>query len=361
MLSGKGTPRFFCSSQKEKFIECKLCPGNCILPPGGKGACKVRQNIDGKPSLPYYGFITALAGDPIEKKPLYHFRPGTEILSAGFTGCNLRCPFCQNWRISQDTETSGRFCSPAELAAAAQKSGQSLAAKQSIAAMQSLAYTYSEPLVHAEFLLDCMREARKAGVANVLVTNGCVNAEAAEEILDLCDAANIDLKCFSEETYSKVLGGDLGTALNFIKTAYKKGVHIELTTLVVPELNDSEEELGACANFIAELENSGNSAYGKQAIPWHLSAYHPDWKWKAPATTAHSLNEAAARAKKQLAYVYAGNLAGEINNTNCVHCGKTLVSRLGYSVDTTGLSLKTENGKSAYFCASCGKKAPIRY
>ena len=349
MLSRKVYPRFFTSAQKENHIQCTLCPRNCILPPGGKGSCGVRHNTDGKPALPFYGFVTALAGDPIEKKPLYHFRPGTEIFSVGFTGCNLHCPFCQNWHISQNTEASGRLCSPAELIAAAQKSGQ------------SLAYTYSEPLVHVEFLLDCMKEARKAGVANVLVTNGCINTEAADEILELTDAANIDLKCLSEESYTGVLGGDLKTTLNFIKTAYGKGVHIELTTLVVPELNDSEEELEACADFIAGLENTGNSKYGKQAIPWHLSAYHPDWKWKAPATTALSLNEAAARAKKRLTYVYSGNLAGEKNDTVCAHCGKTLISRRGYRVDTSGLSLKTENGKPLYFCASCGKIAPVRY
>ena len=226
--------------------------------------------------------------------------------------------------------------------------------------MHSIAYTYSEPLVHIEFLLDCMKEARKAGIANVLVTNGCINSEAAEEILDLTDAANIDLKCFSEETYTKVLGGDLSTVLNFIETASKKGVHMELTTLVVPDLNDSEEELDACANFIANLENSAEAVSGTSKIPWHLSAYHPDWKWDAPPTAPDFLARAVARARKRLAYVYTGNVTGEKNDTQCPLCGKILISRRGYHTDTSGLFLKEENSRLTYCCTSCGKEVPIR-
>ena len=337
------SPRFFTaikndsSSQKDGLIQCVLCPRRCMLASGHEGVCKVRRNHGGKLELPYYGYITALAKDPIEKKPLYHFRPGTEILSAGFTGCNLHCPFCQNWHISQNTGVQGRFCTPAELVRAAVQS--------------ALAYTYSEPLVHVEFLLDCMKEARKAGIANVLVSNGCINSEAAGEILNLTDAANIDLKCFSEKTYSKFLGGDLSTVLSFIKTACEKGVHVELTTLVVPGLNDSEEELDACVNFIAGLPC---------AVPWHLSAYHPDWEWDAPATPSLLLDAAAARARKNLRYVYTGNVAGEKNDTLCLRCGQTLISRRVYKVDTSGLTIGKENGKSVCFCASCGEAAPVQ-
>ena len=347
--------RFFVSaadsggaSLEEGFIKCTLCPRRCLIGPGKKGSCRVRQNKNGKPALPFSGFITALAIDPIEKKPLYHFRPGTEILSAGFAGCNLRCPFCQNWHISQNTDVNGRFVPPGELAAE-----PGIVTIPGIASIPGIAYTYSEPLVHIEYLLDCMKEARKAGFANVLVSNGCINSEAAAEVLELTDAANIDLKCFSEETYSEVLGGDLGTVLDFIKAACEKGVHIELTTLLVPGLNDSEKEMEACADFIAGLD---------AAIPWHLSAYHPDWKWKAQATTALALKTAAARARKRITYVYSGNIADEKNDTSCPCCGKTLISRRGYRVDTTGLSLdKKEEGKPAYFCSFCKKPAPVRY
>jgi pyruvate formate lyase activating enzyme len=148
-----------------------------------------------------------------------------------------------------------------------------------------------------------MREARSKDVANVLVTNGCINAEPAEEILDLTDAANIDLKCFSHETYSKTLGGDLDTVLAFIARAYEKGVHIELTTLVVPGLNDGEEEMDKAADFIAGISGE---------IPWHLSAYHPDYKWNAPPTNPARLKTLAERARQKLAYVYVGNVRGII-------------------------------------------------
>jgi pyruvate formate lyase activating enzyme len=248
----------------------------------------------------------------------------------------------------------GKIYSPSELIKAAGKSinaTRSPIAKQLRVAVQPLiAYTYSEPLVHIEYLLDCMKEARKAGVANVLVSNGCVNAEAAKEILDYCDAANIDLKCFSNETYAEVLGGDLSAVTGFIQMAVEKKVHMELTTLIVPGLNDSRAELDKCRDFIAELQTG---------IPWHLSAYHPDYKWKEPATSPHSLIAAARRAKEKLAFVYTGNIAGD-NDTLCPECGKTLISRSGYKVNTNGISLKEENGDYAYFCASCGNKAPVR-
>ena len=332
----------------QRYIQCGLCPRRCRIAPGKEGLCRVRANRDGQAALPFYGFITALAVDPIEKKPLYHFRPGTEILSAGFAGCNLRCPFCQNWHISQefreeDGSVQGRFYTPAELIAAAK---------------HSVAYTYSEPLVHIEYLLDCMREAQKAGVANVLVSNGCITSEAAAEILGLCDAANIDLKCFSRETYAEVLGGDLSAVTGFIRMAVEKGVHLELTTLVVPGLNDSREELDKCRDFIAELETHG------RAVPWHLSAYHPAHKWRAPPTDPFFLIGAAKRAAEKLTFVYTGNITTNAEEPNfsdtfCPRCGKILIRRRAYRVDTSGLLRKEENGKYSYTCAACGETAPV--
>jgi pyruvate formate lyase activating enzyme len=309
------------------------------------GACRVRGNSGGRAIIPYYGYITALAVDPIEKKPLYHFRPGSTILSAGFAGCNLRCPFCQNWHISQTAETPGRYLSPAELVSAARE-----------AAVPQIAYTYSEPLVHAEFLLDCMARARKRGIANVLVTNGCINAEAAGEILSLTDAANIDLKCFSEKTYTGILSGDLNTVLEFIRRAVDMGVHTEITTLVVPGLNDREGELENCGEFIAGLCRDGE---GLGCIPWHLSAYHPDYHWKAPPTDDGKLREAADRAKRRLRYVYTGNIAGDTGDTLCPACGGILVSRRGYRIDTGGMETAEEAGRSFYRCRSCGARPPV--
>jgi pyruvate formate lyase activating enzyme len=289
--------------------------------------------------LPFYGHVTAMAVDPVEKKPLYHFRPGSRILSIGLAGCNLHCPFCQNWHISQIKGTvPGRYLPPEDAAEAAAENGG------------LIAYTYSEPLLHAEYLIDCMKAAKEAGAANILVTNGCVNRAPAEEILALTDAANIDLKCFSEKTYAKILGGSLETVLDFITLARRMNVHIEITTLVVPGMNDSPSELDACAAFIAGLEE-------ESPIPWHLSAYHPDYRWDAPATDPVKLVEAAERAEKRLAYVYAGNIrdGGRFSDTFCPFCGAALVRRRGYRVDTSGLMPKN----TAFFCAACGKPAPV--
>jgi pyruvate formate lyase activating enzyme len=337
-------PRFF-DREGPQDILCSLCPHRCRISPGKTGLCGVRRNGGAEAELPYYGYITALAEDPIEKKPLYHWRPGSSILSAGFAGCNLRCPFCQNWRISQSTAVPGRRLSPDEfITLAAEGHGG------------AVAYTYSEPLVHAEFLLDCMERARKAGIANVLVTNGCVNAEGAAEILSLTDAANIDLKCFSGETYRELLGGDLQTVLNFIRTAVSLGVHTELTTLVVPGLNDGDEELDGAAAFIAALRTAAGFS-----VPWHLSAYHPDWRWDALPTKAGRLLEIARKARRRLPYVYIGNAAAppEYRDTFC-RCGAALVRRGGRRVDTGGLAAGRGSGRR-YRCGRCGEEAPVLY
>jgi pyruvate formate lyase activating enzyme len=347
---------------RSKNIRCGLCPRNCIVPSGQFGACGVRGNKNGKGLIPFYGMITALALDPIEKKPLYHFRPGANILSVGFAGCNLRCPFCQNWHISQikslgsdvshNDGLSGRYMTPAELVSAALRES----AFEDRGDPPNLAYTYSEPLVHAEYLLDCMALARKQGIANVLVSNGCAMKEAASDILSLTDAANIDLKSFSADTYSEVLGGNLTTVLDFIKLAVQKGVHLEITTLVVPELNDSPEELDQCADFIAGLSRDGD---GMGIIPWHLSAYHPEYRWNAPPTDAALLLKTAERARKKLRYVYAGNIAGEENKTVCPSCAAVLVRRRGYRIDSSGLQQTGERDKKRYVCAKCGENAPF--
>jgi pyruvate formate lyase activating enzyme len=277
-----------------------------------------------------------MAMDPIEKKPLYHYRPGSSVLSLGFAGCNLHCPFCQNWHIAQDTAVPGQYFSPQAVIKTAQ-------AEQ----VTQIAYTYSEPLVHAEFLLDCMALGHKAGIANVLVSNGCSNLKAAEPILELTDAANIDLKCFSEHTYSRILGGELSTVLDFIKKAWEMGVHLELTTLVVPGLNDSDTEIDACIDFLSALSED---------IPWHLSAYHPAYTWNAPPTDPGRLVSLARRACETLSYVYTGNISGGLTHTHCPQCGQVLVQRKGYQIDTSGLIIKD----TGYCCVHCGMAAPIR-
>jgi pyruvate formate lyase activating enzyme len=194
-----------------------------------------------------------------------------------------------------------------------------------------------------------MALAREAGIANVLVSNGCLNPEPAKAVLALTDAANIDLKCFSEDTYSRVLGGDLPSVLAFIETAWKTGVRLEVTTLIVPGLNDGGEETGRCAAFLAGISRD---------IPWHLSAYHPDYRWDAPPTEPSRLIETARRARELLSYVYTGNMAGGgFSDTPCPRCGAPLVRRDGYRIDTAGLIL--DQGGTSYRCARCGNPASI--
>jgi pyruvate formate lyase activating enzyme len=292
----KRSPLFF--TEAEGVVICNLCPNSCHIQSGRFGACGVRGNKGGKGIIPFYGFISALAMDPIEKKPLYHFKPGSKILSLGFAGCNLHCPFCQNWHISQNTDISGKWMESNEVISAALQNDS-----------PSIAYTYSEPLIHAEYIIDCMVLARKHGIANVLVTNGCINTDAAAKILALTDAANIDLKCFSAQTYGKTLAGIAASSANnenifktvceFIKLSHEMGVHIEVTTLVVPCLNDSREELNAAAEFIASVNSE---------IPWHLTAYHPDYRWNAPRTDPDFLMKTAKEAKKILRHVHTGNI-----------------------------------------------------
>jgi len=289
-------PLFMTSAAEN--VRCSLCPNNCEIKSGDFGACGIRGNKGGKPIIPFYGYISALALDPIEKKPLYNFKPGTKILSLGFAGCNLRCPFCQNWRISQNTDigsdSQGKWIQPNEIITAALQCSS-----------PSIAYTYSEPLVHIEYVMECMTLAKKHNIANVLVTNGCINKKAAAEILKLTDAANVDLKCFSAETYEKVLNGGvscgnlLETVKDFIKLCHEMKVHLEVTTLVVPDLNDSSEELNAIIDFIASIDKN---------IPWHLTAYHPDFRWNAPPTNPDFLRKTAKEAGKKLNNVHTGNI-----------------------------------------------------
>jgi len=332
--------RFFSMTADEpSLVQCELCPHRCTLKPGLLGQCRVRQGSRGGIVLPFYGSISSISIDPIEKKPLYHFRPGSSIFSIGFLGCNLHCPFCQNWEISQKTDTLFRSLAPEELIQLAVHSGA-----------RAIAYTYSEPLVHIEYLLEAMTEARKQGLANVLVSNGCILEKPARDVLALTDAANIDLKSFNSETYAKKLGGDLGTVCRFLELAYEMGVHLEVTTLIVTGMNDSLAEAEGIIEFLAGLSRD---------IPWHLSAYHPTYKWREPPTKPSLLEQIKAMVRERLSFVYIGNVWGEENSTFCTHCRKVLVERHGYAISTPNLEFNNES--HIYFCAHCGKPAPIRY
>jgi pyruvate formate lyase activating enzyme len=216
---------------------------------------------------------------------------------------------------------------------------------------RQIAYTYSEPLVHGEFLLDCMAAAHESGIANVLVSNGCAGPDAARDILSLTDAANIDLKAFSPETYARVLGGDLNAVLDCIRAARALGILLEVTTLIVPGLNDGEAETAACADFLAGLSPE---------IPWHLSAYHPDYCHNAPPTDPQALLKAAQSARRRLRYVYTGNIpcSRGFEDTPCAFCGALLVRRRGFRAAVQGI--RREAGAKNYVCAACGRPTPIR-
>ena len=311
-------------------IACLLCPHACVIAPDGHGICRVRCNQGGSLQIPYYGRISSLSVDPIEKKPLYHFHPGARILSAGFVGCSFHCKFCQNWHISQGVDADTRFMSPGELVAAAKK-------ERSFA----IAYTYSEPLIHAEYVMDTARLARESGLKNAIVSNGYLNAGPAEELLGLMDAANFDLKGWDPDFYRSETGGSLDEVKRFISQAAAK-THLEVTTLVIPGRNDQPGQIDGIARFIASLDPN---------IPLHLSAYHPHYKYETPPTPAATLQLLAEVARRSLKFVYQGNIGPEENDTACLGCGALLVRRRGYSVKVSGI----RDGA----CAKCGMRAPI--
>jgi len=315
-------------------MACQLCPNHCLVTETRPGLCGVRHARQGRMVLPFFGRVSALAVDPIEKKPLYHFHPGARILSAGFVGCSFHCKFCQNWQISQGTEAGTHYIAPADLVAAARDEGSF-----------AIAYTYSEPLVHAEYVLETAALARAAGLKNVLVSNGYVNPGPADEILALMDAANIDLKAFDERFYRAETGGSLKEVQRFLAQATGR-IHLEVTTLVIPGMNDDPAQIEGIARFVASLGSD---------VPLHLSAYHPDYRYSIPATAPTAIRGLAEVAHRHVRYVYVGNIGAESSDTVCASCGAVLVHRVGYRVQVTGLR---DAGGSAV-CSACGAPSPI--
>jgi pyruvate formate lyase activating enzyme len=319
---------------EEGRVECFLCAHRCLIASAKFGVCGVRENLQGKLVTRVYGEVIAAHIDPIEKKPLYHFLPGTTSFSIATFGCNFRCPFCQNWQISQagkkgEGSGGGQALSPEEIVQAARKRG-----------CRSIAYTYTEPTIFFEYAFDTAKLAREAGLANVFVTNGYMTAEALRAIQPFLNAANVDLKAFRDETYKKVCGAGLGPVLDSIRLMRELGIWIEVTTLVVPGMNDGEKELAAIARFIASVSPE---------IPWHISRFHPDYKYtQTPATPIETLRRAAALAKEAgLKFIYVGNVWGESEATVCPQCGKVLIRRSGFNVE--------ENRIKAGRCFSCGR------
>ena len=274
---------------------CQVCVHHCALEPGQTGLCRARKNEGGEIICTNYGRITSLALDPIEKKPLYDFHPGSMVLSAGSYGCNLRCPFCQNHEISMSDggDLQAEYVSPRQLADTAL-----MWKEQKRAGNIGVAYTYNEPLVGWEFVRDTAKLVREYGMFNVLVTNGTASPEILEELLPLMDAMNIDLKGFREEYYRK-LGGDLETVKAFIARA-AKSCHVELTTLIVPGENDSPEDMEAQAKWISGIRPS---------IPLHITRFFPRYHMRdREATDVEQLYLLAGTAGKYLEKVYVGNV-----------------------------------------------------
>ncbi|HPR63441.1 MAG TPA: AmmeMemoRadiSam system radical SAM enzyme [Thermoanaerobaculia bacterium] len=304
----------------EKVI-CELCPHHCSLREGQSGICNVRIVSGGELMTLTYGNLMAMHADPIEKKPLFHFLPGSRSLSIATAGCNLQCVFCQNWSLSQVTHSptdgiSEKAVPPESIVEAARK--------QECA---SIAYTYSEPTIFFEYARDTARLAHSRGIANIFVTNGYIESSPLQSLHGLLHAANVDLKAFSERTYRKIMGGELAPVLNALKQLITMGVWVEVTTLVIPTVNDSSEELRDIARFIREELN--------EDTPWHVSRFHPDYQFgHIPPTPASTLRLAREIGLEEgLNHVYTGNLPGDPGETTyCQSCGRAVIKRTGFVV-----------------------------
>ena len=313
-------------------VECLLCPVGCKLADQQTGICFGRQHVNGKLYAINYGEVVSMALDPIEKKPLYHFYPGSQILSVGPNGCNLRCENCQNWQISQEHQPT-RTVSPEQLVRAAQDA-------DSI----GIAYTYSEPLIWFEYIYDAAVLSRELGLKTVLVTNGYVNEEPFRELAPLIDAMNIDVKSLDSQFYRDIRKGSLTDVLRTVEIASSSGILVEITNLVITGLNDSDADLQALVDWLARLDRK---------IPLHFSRYFPQHKMDHPMTPSARLQNAYNIARAQLDYVYVGNLdLPGTSDTICPQCGGALVKRAGYQTRIVGIT----NGH----CAQCQRKVDMR-
>ncbi len=313
-------------------LVCDLCPHRCKLREGQSGICRFRRRIGDKLIAVNYAEAASIAIDPIEKKPLYHFKPGSVILSVGANGCNLQCAFCQNSELSQGTVPSEHL--PVDRLVRLAGSNGSI----------GVAFTYSEPLMWYEYVFDAAKVLKEEDYAVVLVTNGFIEAEPLERLLPFVDAMNIDLKSLDEEFYKRICKGKLEPVLHTIRRSHQAGVYVELTHLVVTGWNDREEKIEALASWIAGLDDE---------IPLHLSRYFPRFKYDEPPTSAAFLQRALEICRRELKFVYLGNIAGEDGtHTFCPDCGALLVRRSGYR--TTVVDLKGDT------CRRCGRKLPFR-
>jgi len=306
---------------EEGKVECYLCNHRCIISDSKRGICGVRENREGKLYTLVYGRAISLNVDPIEKKPIFHLLPGSTSFSVAAVGCNFRCLQCQNHEISQlPRDGKGRI----EGSEVSSSKVVSLAKQHRC---ESISYTYTEPTIYFEYAYGIARQASQEGIKNIFVTNGYMTEEALGMIRPYLDAANVDLKSFSEKFYKEVCGARLNPILENLKRMREMGIWVEITTLVIPTLNDSDREFKEIAQFILSL--------GRE-VPWHLSAFYPTYKMlnlpRTPASTLHRAREIGIQAG--LRYVYCGNVPGEEGeDTFCPHCGRTVIERTGFRVN----------------------------
>jgi pyruvate formate lyase activating enzyme len=318
-------------------VQCQACEHFCAVKPGEAGKCGVRRNIEGTLYLVVYGEAIAIHVDPIEKKPLFHFMPRGDVLSIGTYGCNFRCPFCQNWQMSQmrdfddERDALGRPASPEALVNTCLRNH-----------IPMIAYTYNEPTVFFEYTYDTAKLAHQHGIKNVYVSNGYMSRAALDMIEPYLDGINVDLKAFSEAFYREQCQAHLAPVKrNIAHIARETDIWIEITTLLVPDLNDSEDELRAMAEWLADVD---------PAMPWHVTAFHPDYEMLDRPRTSQQVLATAYEIGRQagLQYVYVGNVMdADRESTTCPQCGQMLIQRHWYSVK----ELWRERGT----CPQCGQ------
>ncbi|MGD2092139.1 MAG: AmmeMemoRadiSam system radical SAM enzyme [Candidatus Aminicenantes bacterium] len=317
-------------------VKCLLCPHHCILGDNQVGMCSVRKNIKGELYSLNYDRVAATHSDPIEKKPLYHFLPASTSFSIAAMGCNFQCTFCQNHSLARVEDAGniyGESISPEQLVKTALRSRA-----------QSIAYTYTEPTIYFELMLETAKLAKDSGIKNVMVTNGYISSQGLEMIAPYMDGANVDLKAFTDHFYKKYCGARLEPVLDTIKAMKQKGIWVEVTTLLIPGLNSDREELKQLISFILSVDAT---------IPWHVSRFYPQYKLTdRPPTDPKTIFDILDTAKEMgLQYIYAGNISsGQWENTHCPQCSTLLIERQGYFTRILDLS----NGK----CRSCGHSIP---
>jgi len=320
------------SRRSDGSVQCGLCPRACIIKDNRRGVCRVRENRNGTLFTLIYGLTTAEAVDPIEKKPLFHFWPGSNTYSISTLSCTFFCPWCQNWEISQASpeEVYSQELTPEEVIKRARRSGS-----------PSISYTYNEPLLWYEFIYDTSRLAKENGIHNILVTNGYITQDALLPIVKRIDAANVDVKGFTESFYKTYCKGDLESVLSATKSMKREGVHVEVTNLIIPGINDSMEEIRQLSSWIRDEIS--------EDTPLHFSRFFPHYKMvDRPATPFETLLEAKKVAEGEgLQFVYIGNVPGGDESTYCPNCKYLLIRRIGFDILNVDLSKDNK-------CPNCG-------